>query len=60
MPSPAGHRREPRPLRGHGSRDGAPPDGAAVDERGFAFEEVGEAITALPAGQHFGKVTSRF
>ena len=31
-----------------------------VDERGFAFEEVGEAIKALPAGQHFGKVTSRF
>ena len=31
-----------------------------VDERGFAFEEVGEAVTALPAGQHFGKVTSRF
>jgi NADPH:quinone reductase-like Zn-dependent oxidoreductase len=31
-----------------------------VDERLFAFEEVGEAIKALPAGQHFGKVCSRF
>jgi D-arabinose 1-dehydrogenase-like Zn-dependent alcohol dehydrogenase len=31
-----------------------------IDERRFAFEEVGEAIKALPAGQHFGKVTSRF
>jgi NADPH:quinone reductase-like Zn-dependent oxidoreductase len=31
-----------------------------VDERRFAFEEVGEAIKALPAGQHFGKVCSRF
>ena len=31
-----------------------------VDARLFAFEEVGEAIKALPAGQHFGKVCSRF
>ena len=31
-----------------------------VDERRFAFEEVGDAIKALPAGQHFGKVCSRF
>jgi len=31
-----------------------------IDERSFAFEEVGEAIKALPAGQHFGKVCSRF
>jgi NADPH:quinone reductase-like Zn-dependent oxidoreductase len=31
-----------------------------VDERLFAFEEVGEAIKVLPAGQHFGKVCSRF
>ena len=31
-----------------------------IDERRFAFEEVGEAIKALPAGQHFGKVCSRF
>ncbi len=31
-----------------------------VDEQRFAFEQVGEAIKALPAGQHFGKVCSRF
>ena len=31
-----------------------------VDERRFPFEAVGEAIKALPAGQHFGKVCSRF
>lgn len=31
-----------------------------IDDRRFAFEEVGEAIKALPAGQHFGKVCSRF
>jgi NADPH:quinone reductase-like Zn-dependent oxidoreductase len=31
-----------------------------VDEQLFGFEEVGEAIKALPAGQHFGKVCSRF
>jgi NADPH:quinone reductase-like Zn-dependent oxidoreductase len=31
-----------------------------VDERLFEFEQVGEAITALPTGQHFGKVCSRF
>ena len=31
-----------------------------VDERRFAFEGVAEAIKALPAGQHFGKVCSRF
>ena len=31
-----------------------------VDERLFAFDEVGAAIAALPAGQHFGKVCSRF
>ena len=31
-----------------------------VDERRFAFEQVGEAIKALPSGHHFGKVCSRF
>jgi len=31
-----------------------------VDERLFAFEAAGEAIKNLPAGQHFGKVCSRF
>src|SRR5262249_2347617 len=31
-----------------------------VDEQRFAFEQVGEAIQALPSGQHFGKVCSRF
>ena len=31
-----------------------------VDEQGFAFDQVGEAIKALPSGQHFGKVCSRF
>ena len=31
-----------------------------IDERRFAFEEVGQAIKALPEGQHFGKVCSRF
>jgi NADPH:quinone reductase-like Zn-dependent oxidoreductase len=31
-----------------------------VDDRRFAFEQVGEAIKALPTGQHFGKVCSRF
>jgi NADPH:quinone reductase-like Zn-dependent oxidoreductase len=31
-----------------------------IDERRFAFEEVGEAIKALPAGRHVGKVCSRF
>jgi NADPH:quinone reductase-like Zn-dependent oxidoreductase len=31
-----------------------------VDERLFAFEQVGDAIKALPAGEHFGKVCSRF
>jgi D-arabinose 1-dehydrogenase-like Zn-dependent alcohol dehydrogenase len=31
-----------------------------VDERLFAFEAAGEAIKALPTGQHFGKVCSRF
>ena len=31
-----------------------------VDARLFAFDEVGEAIKALPEGQHFGKVCSRF
>jgi NADPH:quinone reductase-like Zn-dependent oxidoreductase len=31
-----------------------------VDEHLFAFEEVGAAIKALPAGRHFGKVCSRF
>jgi NADPH:quinone reductase-like Zn-dependent oxidoreductase len=31
-----------------------------IDDRRFAFEEVGEAIKALPAGQHFGKVCGRF
>jgi D-arabinose 1-dehydrogenase-like Zn-dependent alcohol dehydrogenase len=34
----------------------APP----IDARQFAFEEVGQAIKALPQGQHFGKVCSRF
>lgn len=34
----------------------APP----VDDSLFAFEQVGEAITALPAGRHFGKVCVRF
>jgi len=34
----------------------APP----IDESVFAFEQVGEAITALPAGRHFGKVCVRF
>lgn len=34
----------------------APP----VDDSVFAFEQVGEAITALPAGRHFGKVCVRF
>ena len=27
-----------------------------LDERRFAFEEVGEALAALPEGRHFGKV----
>jgi NADPH:quinone reductase-like Zn-dependent oxidoreductase len=27
-----------------------------LDERRFAFEEVGRALAALPAGRHFGKV----
>jgi NADPH:quinone reductase-like Zn-dependent oxidoreductase len=31
-----------------------------VDEHGFEFTQVGEAIKALPDGQHFGKVCSRF
>ena len=31
-----------------------------VDEQRFAFDQVGEAIKALPSGQHFGKVCSRF
>ena len=31
-----------------------------IDERLFAFEEVGQAIKALPEGRHFGKVCSRF
>jgi NADPH:quinone reductase-like Zn-dependent oxidoreductase len=31
-----------------------------IDERRFAFDQVGEAIKALPQGQHFGKVCSRF
>ncbi len=34
----------------------APP----IDERRFAFEEVGGAIKRLAAGEHFGKVCSRF
>jgi NADPH:quinone reductase-like Zn-dependent oxidoreductase len=31
-----------------------------IDERLFAFEEVGQAMKALPEGRHFGKVCSRF
>jgi NADPH:quinone reductase-like Zn-dependent oxidoreductase len=31
-----------------------------VDERLFAFEEVGAAIEAMPGGQHFGKICCRF
>jgi NADPH:quinone reductase-like Zn-dependent oxidoreductase len=31
-----------------------------LDERRFAFEEVGAAIKALPTGRHFGKVCCRF
>src|SRR5262245_8325751 len=31
-----------------------------VDAKRFEFEQVGEAIKALPQGQHFGKVCSRF
>jgi NADPH:quinone reductase-like Zn-dependent oxidoreductase len=42
-----------RAMELHGTR---PP----VDEHGFEFERVGEAIKALPAGRHFGKVCSRF
>jgi NADPH:quinone reductase-like Zn-dependent oxidoreductase len=42
-----------RAMEAHGTE---PP----VDERRFAFDEVGEAIKALPTGQHFGKVCSRF
>jgi NADPH:quinone reductase-like Zn-dependent oxidoreductase len=42
-----------RAMEMHGT---APP----VDPRHFAFEEVGAAIKALPQGQHFGKVCSRF
>lgn len=42
-----------RAMELHGTR---PP----VDDRLFAFEEVGAAIKALPAGRHFGKVCSRF
>ena len=42
-----------RAMEMHGT---APP----VDARLFAFEEVGAAIKALPEGQHFGKVCSRF
>lgn len=32
----------------------------AVDEHLFAFEEVGEAIKAIPKGRHFGKMCSSF
>jgi NADPH:quinone reductase-like Zn-dependent oxidoreductase len=42
-----------RAMEQHGT---VPP----VDERLFAFEEVGAAIKALPTGRHFGKVCSRF
>ena len=31
-----------------------------MDERVFAFDQVAEAIQALPAGRHFGKVCLRF
>jgi D-arabinose 1-dehydrogenase-like Zn-dependent alcohol dehydrogenase len=31
-----------------------------IDATLFAFEQVGEAIKALPQGRHFGKVCSRF
>ncbi|MBI1725690.1 MAG: zinc-binding dehydrogenase [Candidatus Rokubacteria bacterium] len=31
-----------------------------IDDSVFGFEQVGEAITALPAGRHFGKVCIRF
>jgi NADPH:quinone reductase-like Zn-dependent oxidoreductase len=27
-----------------------------LDQRRFAFEEVGEALLALPEGRHFGKI----
>lgn len=42
-----------RAMEAHGT---VPP----VDERLFAFDEVGAAIKALPTGRHFGKVCSRF
>jgi NADPH:quinone reductase-like Zn-dependent oxidoreductase len=31
-----------------------------LDERRFAFEELGEALAALPDGRHFGKVVGEF
>jgi len=31
-----------------------------IDDRLFAFEEVGPAIKAMPSGQHFGKICCRF
>src|SRR5262245_28431965 len=42
-----------RAMEAHGTE---PP----IDERRFGFDEVGEAIKALPSGQHFGKVCSQF
>ncbi len=33
---------------------------APIDERVLAFDQVGEAIQALPSGRHFGKVCIRF
>lgn len=32
----------------------------AIDDELFAFENVGNALKALPSGRHFGKVCSRF
>jgi NADPH:quinone reductase-like Zn-dependent oxidoreductase len=32
----------------------------AIDDRRFAFEDVGQAIAALTKGEHFGKVCCRF
>ena len=38
------------------SVSGRPP----IDERVYAFDEVGAAIKAMPEGRHFGKVVVRF
>ena len=32
----------------------------ALEEKRFAFEDLGAAIAALPEGKHFGKVVCEF